>query len=97
MMDAYLRRVAMTTDGRIDIDITQTGVSHSQREQFELARTTMRELQGGPGGQFALADFIAAMAQHGVGEGRAEAILQTLRNQGELFEQRTDRFQLTRF
>jgi len=97
IMDSYLRRVAMTPEGRIDIDITQTGVSHSQREQFELARTTMRELQGGPGGQFALADFIAAMAQHGVGEGRAEAILQTLRNQGELFEQRTDRFQLTRF
>jgi replicative DNA helicase Mcm len=97
IMDSYLRRVAMTPEGRIDIDITQTGVSHSQREQFELARTTMRELQGAPGGQFALTEYLEAMARHGVVEGRAEAILQTLRNQGEVFEQRTDRFQLTRF
>jgi len=97
IMGNYLRRVAMTPEGRIDIDITQTGVSHSQREQFELARSTMRELQGAPGGQFSLAEYLEAMARHGVAEGRAEGILQTLRNQGEVFEQRTDRFQLTRF
>jgi replicative DNA helicase Mcm len=97
IMDSYLRRVAMTPEGRIDIDITAVGVSHSQREQFELARTTMRELQGGPGGQFSLQEYLEAMAQRSVAAGRAEAILQTLRNQGEVIEPRTDRFQLTRF
>ncbi len=97
IMDNYLRRVAMTPEGKIDIDITQTGVSHSQREQFELARTTMRELQGGPGGQFGLAEYVKAMGEEKISEGRAEAILQTLRNQGEVIELRTDRFQLTRF
>ncbi len=97
IMDNYLRRVAMTPEGRIDIDITQTGVSHSQREQFELARSTMRELQGAPGGQFSLPEYLEAMARHDVAAGRAEAILQTLRNQGEVIEPRTDRFQLTRF
>ncbi len=97
IMGNYLRRVAMTPEGRIDIDITQTGVSHSQREQFELARSTMRELQGAPGGQFSLPEYIEAMARHAVVAGRAEAILQTLRNQGEVIELRTDRFQLTRF
>ncbi|HYA10709.1 MAG TPA: minichromosome maintenance protein MCM [Thermoplasmata archaeon] len=97
IMDSYLRRVAMTPEGKIDIDITQTGVSHSQREQFELARSTMRELQGAPGGQFSLHEYVEAMAKHQVAAGRAEAILQTLRNQGEVIEPRTDRFQLTRF
>ncbi len=97
IMDNYLRRVAMTPEGKIDIDITQTGVSHSQREQFETARSTMRELQSGPGGQFGLAEFIEAMGRHGIAEGRAEALLQTLRNQGEVIEVRTDRYQLTRF
>ncbi len=97
IMENYLRRVAMTPQGQIDIDITQTGVSHSQREQFELARATMRELQGAPGGQFSMAAYLEAMARHDVTEARAEAILQTLRNQGEVIEPRTDRYQLTRF
>jgi len=97
IMESYLRRVAMTPEGKIDIDITQTGVSHSQREQFELARSTMREIQGGPGGQFSLQEYLEAMAKHDIAAPRAEAILQTLRNQGEVIEPRTDRFQLTRF
>ena len=97
IMDSYLRRVAMTPEGKLDIDITQTGVSHSQREQFELARSTMRELQGGPGGQFSLAEYLEAMSKHDIIVARAEALLQTLRNQGEVIEVRTDRFQLTRF
>jgi replicative DNA helicase Mcm len=97
IMDSYLRRVAMTPEGRIDIDITQTGVSHSQREQFELARTTMRELQGDPGGQFSLQQYLEAMGRAEVAAGRAEAILVTLRNQGEVIEPRPDRFQLLRF
>jgi replicative DNA helicase Mcm len=97
IMDSYLRRVAMTPEGKIDIDITQTGVSHSQREQFELARSTMRELQGGPGGQFSLGEYLEAMAKSQIAEARAEGLLQTLKNQGEVIEVRTDRFQLTRF
>ncbi|HTT17055.1 MAG TPA: LAGLIDADG family homing endonuclease [Thermoplasmata archaeon] len=97
IMDSYLRRVAMTPEGRIDIDITQIGVSHSQREQFEIARTTMRELQGAPGGQFSLPEYLEAMARHDITAARAEGILQTLRNQGEIIEPRTDRYQLTRF
>ncbi len=97
IVESYLRRVAMTPEGRIDIDITQTGVSHSQREQFEIARATMHELQGGPGGLFGMSEYLAAMDQRGIPAGRAEAILQTLRNQGEVIEPRTDRFQLTRF
>ena len=97
IMDSYLRRVAMTPEGKIDIDITQTGVSHSQREQFEIARQTMRELQGQPGGQFSLQEYLEAMGKHDIAAGRAEGILQSLRHQGEVIEPRTDRFQLTRF
>ncbi len=97
IMENYLTRVAMTSDGRIDIDITQTGTSHHQREQFETARATMHELQAGPGGHFSREEFVTAVEKKGIARNRAEALLSSLINQGEVYEARTDQFQLTRF
>ena len=97
IMTNYLTRVAMTSDGRIDIDITQVGTSHHQREQFEIARSTMHDLQAGPGGHFSREEFLTAVEKKGVSRSRAEGILASLINQGEIYEARTDQFQLTRF
>lgn len=97
IMQNYLSRVATAADGRIDIDITQVGTSHHQREQFEIARATMHELQGASGGHFSREEFLAAVEKKGVPRGRAEGILTSLINQGEIYEARTDQFQLTRF
>ncbi len=97
IMQNYLSRVAQTADGKIDIDITQVGTSHHQREQFEIARATMHELQAGPGGHFSREEFLTAVEKKGLARNRAEAILTSLINQGEIYEARTDQFQLTRF
>lgn len=97
IVENYLTRVAMTSDGRLDIDITQTGTSHHQREQFEVARATMHELQDGPSGHFSHEEFVAAVEKRGISRNRAEGILASLINQGEIYEARTDQFQLTRF
>ena len=93
----FLRRVSMTEEGKLDIDLTQTGVSHSQRERFEIAHRVMRELQEEHGGFFTVEQYHEVMDRAGVPSTRADAILQTLRNQGEVIEARPNQLQLIRF
>jgi replicative DNA helicase Mcm len=97
IMENFLRRVSMTEEGKLDIDLTQTGVSHSQRERFEIAQRIMRELQEEHGGYFTLEQFQEATGRANIPAARAEAILQTLRNQGEVIEARPNQLQLVRF
>jgi replicative DNA helicase Mcm len=97
IMENFLRRVSMTEEGKLDIDLTQTGVSHSQRERFEIAQRVMRELQDEHGGFFTIEQYHEAMARANIASGRADAILQTLRNQGEVIEARPNQLQLIRF
>ncbi len=97
IMENYLRRVSMTLEGKIDIDLTQTGVSHSQRERFEVAMRVMRELQGESGGHFTVEQYLEAAEKAGVSRARADGILQSLRNQGEVIEPRPNQIQLVRF
>ncbi len=97
IMENFLRRVSMTEEGKLDIDLTQAGVSHSQRERFEIAQRTMRELQEAHDGFFTVEQYHEAMARAGVPSTRADAILQTLRNQGEVIEARPNQLQLIRF
>jgi len=97
IMENYLRRVSMTLEGKLDIDLTQTGVSHSQRERFEIAMKVMRELQGEPGGHFTAEQYLEAAEKAGLAASRADGILQSLRNQGEVIEARPNQLQLVRF
>jgi len=97
IMENFLRRVSMTEEGKLDIDLTQTGVSHSQRERFEIAQRIMRELQEEHGGFFTVEQLREATGRANIPAARAEAILQTLRNQGEVIEARPNQLQLIRF
>ncbi len=97
IMENYLRRVSTTEDGRLDIDLTQTGVSHSQRERHDIVMRVMRELQEQGGGTFTHADFLEAAAKAGVEPPKAESLLVSLRNQGEVIEPRPNQLQLVRF
>jgi replicative DNA helicase Mcm len=97
IMENFLRRVSMTEEGKLDIDLTQTGVSHSQRERFEIAHRVMRELQEQHEGFFTVEQYHEVMDRAGVPSTRADAILQTLRNQGEVIEARPNQLQLIRF
>ncbi len=97
IMENYLRRVSMTLEGKLDIDLTQTGVSHNQRERFETAMKIMRELQGEPGGHFTMEQYLESAEKAGLAHARADGILQSLRNQGEVIEPRPNQLQLVRF
>jgi replicative DNA helicase Mcm len=97
VMESFLRRVSMTEEGKLDIDLTQTGVSHSQRERMDIAMRIMRELQEGPGGSFRIEEYHEATEKAGISLAHADSILQTLRNQGEIIEPRPNQFQLVRF
>jgi len=96
-MENFLRRVSMTEEGKLDIDLTVTGTSHSQRERFEIAQRVMRELMEDHGGFFTVEQYREAAGRAGVPSTRADAILQTLRNQGEVIEARPNQLQLVRF
>jgi replicative DNA helicase Mcm len=97
IMENYLRRVSTSEDGRLDIDLTQTGVSHSQRERHDIVMRIMRELQEQGGGTFTTDSFREASARAGVDPAKAEALLVSLRNQGEVIEPRPNHLQLVRF
>ncbi len=97
IMENYLKRVSTTEDGRLDIDLTQSGVSHSQRERHDIVMRLMRELQEAGGGTFTYSAFREAAEKAGVEAGKAEALLVSLRNQGELIEPRPNQLQLVRF
>jgi len=97
IMENFLRRVSMTEEGKLDIDLTQGGVSHSQRERFDIAQRVMRELQEANAGYFTVEQYHEAMEKADIAKPKADAILQTLRNQGEIIEARPNQLQLVRF
>ncbi len=97
VMENYLRRVSMTEEGKIDIDLTQTGFSHTQRERQSMILRIMHELQEAGGGVFTLGAFLEAAEKAGISVPKAEAQLQTLKNQGEIIEPRPNQLQLVRF
>ena len=96
-MESFLRRVSMTAEGKLDIDLTQTGVSHSQRERMDIALRIMRELQEQAGETFTAEQYHEATERAGISRAHSDSILQTLRNQGEIIEPRPNQFQLVRF
>ena len=97
IMESFLKRVSMTTEGKYDIDLTQTGVSHSQRERLDTSMRLMRELQEAHGGHFSPEQYLEAAQQAGIPHAKADALLQSLRNQGEIIEARPGQLQLVRF
>jgi replicative DNA helicase Mcm len=97
IMENFLRRVSSTEDGKLDIDLAQSGVSHSQRERFDIVMRVMRELQEAGGGTFTMETFRAAAEHAGIPTPKAEAVLLSLRNQGEVIEPRPNQYQLVRF
>ena len=95
IVEGFLKRVS-TVEGKFDIDVIQTGVSHSQRERLDLLMEIMRGLQESQG-TFTLDEVRQRAERQGISAGRTEAMFHTLRNQGELMESRPDRWQLVRF
>ncbi|MCI4368384.1 MAG: minichromosome maintenance protein MCM [Thermoplasmata archaeon] len=96
VVDSFLRRVS-TAEGKLDIDVVTTGVSHSQRERMEVLYEIMRALQDQKDGTFSLDELKAQADRQGVPPARTEALFHALRNQGEVMESRPGHWQLVRF
>ncbi|MCI4364648.1 MAG: AAA family ATPase [Thermoplasmata archaeon] len=97
VMENFLKRVSTSEDGKLDIDLAQSGVSHSQRERLDIVMRVMRELQEEGGGTFTMEMFRVAADRSGIPTPKAEALLLSLRNQGEVIEPRPNQYQLVRF
>ena len=97
IMESFLRRVSTTKEGKLDIDLTQTGVSHSQRERLDIVMRIMQQLQEQHGGYFSPEQYLEASQKAGIPGPKADALLQSLRNQGEIIEARPGQLQLVRF
>lgn len=97
IMENYLRRVSMTPEGKLDIDLTQGGASHSQRERLDIVMRIMRQLQDAHEGHFSPDQLREAAEKSGIVPAKTDALLQTLRNQGEVIEARPNQLQLVRF
>jgi replicative DNA helicase Mcm len=95
IVEGFLRRVSMS-EGKIDIDILATGVSHSQRERAELLQQLMHTLQAEKG-SFTLEELKALAEERGIPAGRADALFAVMRSQGEVLELRPGIWQLVRF
>jgi replicative DNA helicase Mcm len=95
IMEGFLRRVS-TVEGKLDIDIVATGVSHSQRERLDILLTVIRQLQE-KAGSFSLEELKAEAEKRGVPPARTDALVQSLRAQGELLERRPGVWELVRF
>ncbi len=95
IVEGYLKRVS-TTEGKLDIDLLSTGVSHSQRERVELLHGIMRSLQE-RSETFTLEELKAEAERQGVPAAKSDALFHSLRNQGEVMETRPGRWQLVRF
>ncbi|MGI0131941.1 MAG: minichromosome maintenance protein MCM [Thermoplasmata archaeon] len=95
LVEGFLRRVS-STEGKLDIDIVATGVSHSQRERLDVVMEIMRALQEEKG-TFTIDDVKAQAERQGIAPNRTEALFHAMRNQGEVMESRPGLWQLVRF
>jgi replicative DNA helicase Mcm len=95
IMESFLKRVT-TFEGKLDIDVVATGVSHSQRERMELLTDLMTDLSKA-NGTFTLEELKTEAERQGIPPARTEALFQSLRNQGEIAELRPGRWQRVRF
>ena len=97
IMENFLRRVSMTPEGKLDIDLMQGGASHSQRERLDIVMRLMRQLQDAHEGFFTVEQLRESAEKSGIAIPKTDALLQTLRNQGEVIEPRPNQLQLVRF
>ncbi len=66
IMQNFLKRVAMTEGGKLDVDLVQSGVSHSQRERLDIVMGVMRRLQDRPEATFSVEEYLEAADRAGV-------------------------------
>jgi len=88
----WMRRVA-GEEGRFDIDIVQTGISQSQREQILALRDIIQQLSGETGSAN-YEDIVRLAGERGVAPARVDAWLKRWSQEGEVFSPAKDKYKL---
>ncbi len=96
IVETFLKRIATSEEGGLDIDIVNTGVPRGQHERLQIFHEVMRRLQE-TNGSFSREEAFEAAIAKGIDLARLEGLWQVLRNQGELMESRPNVWQLVRF
>ncbi|HYK93377.1 MAG TPA: minichromosome maintenance protein MCM [Thermoplasmata archaeon] len=96
VVEKFLKRISQS-EGKLDIDVITTGVSHSQRERQLLFDDIVRRVQEEEGGTFTFERLAAEAEKSGIPKARVDGLFQLMRNQGTIYESRPGAWKLTRF
>jgi replicative DNA helicase Mcm len=93
IVEYYLRKVSGGT-GVMDIDVIATGISHDQRERINIITEIIRSLEVGRDGA-PFAEVIAEAERRGIPVDKSRETVLRLKEQGRIYEPRSDHFRLT--
>ena len=80
-------------EGRFDIDIIQTGISQSQREQIIVLRDIINELAG-PEGVADYEDIVRVAQERGIPPAKVDAWLKRWSQEGEIYSPTKNKYKL---
>lgn len=94
LVSTWMRMVA-GEEGRFDIDIVQTGISHTQREQIIVLRDLIASLMhDSPDNSARYEDIVQAAQQQGIPPDKTDAWLKRWAQEGEIYQRSSGRYQL---
>ncbi|MBS3772619.1 MAG: minichromosome maintenance protein MCM [Candidatus Thermoplasmatota archaeon] len=95
IVDHYLEKVSMDQEtGELDIDIIQTGVSHSQQDRMRTLNGIIRDIAGRDD-YATMDDIIRRAEEEGMTEKTVKDMLAKMRRQGTIYEPRQGKYRLT--
>jgi replicative DNA helicase Mcm len=93
IVEYWMGKVAGEEGGRFDIDIIQTGISQSQREQIIALRDIISELAG-PEGVADYEDIVRVAQDRGIPPARVDAWLKRWSQEGEIYSPAKNKYKL---
>jgi len=93
IVEYWMGKVAGEEGGRLDIDIIQTGISQSQREQITALREVINELAG-PDGVADYEDIVRIAQDRGIPPARVDAWLKRWAQEGEIYSPAKNKYKL---
>ncbi|HVL49514.1 MAG TPA: minichromosome maintenance protein MCM [Candidatus Thermoplasmatota archaeon] len=94
IVEYYLRRIAGGEGGLLDIDLVSSGVSHSQRQVIPIIEETIRRLSAGTEFGAPFDEVLRECESQGVPPDKTRDILKRLKQNGTIFEPRSEHFRL---
>ena len=85
IIDYYLKDVS-SMNGKVDIDILNTGISSSERHELEVVYETIKEIKANIGRFPDLQHVLDVLQNKGISNGQAMSDLERLKVMGQIYE-----------